>query len=168
VPQATIHDLRKRQATMPCDDSIAPCQLQIALLNKGRRGGEYELIDLPNASMDDCQEVSVELEINPSRQLPKPMPSVGVGLGAGIRKPARRQLLTGTAGREPATAVVSAERQPFIAIAHDDSYAGCADEIDGGRRIAAVGGQVASADRLLSRDAEPFGLPTAAVAARLL
>src|SRR5215831_6616782 len=108
--------------------------------------------------MDDRQETSVEFEINSSRQLRKPMPSVGVDLGAGIRKPTRRKLLTGTAGREPATAVISAKRQLFIAIAHDDSYAGCADEIDRGRRIAAIGGQVASADRLLSSDAEPSGL----------
>src|SRR5215813_5125358 len=168
VPQAAIQGLRKWQPTMPCDDSIAPCQLQIALLDEGRRGGEYELIDLADASMDDRQEASVEFEINPSRQLRKPTASVGADLGASIRKPARRQLLTGTAGREPATAVISAERQLFIAIAHDDSYAGCADEIDRGGRIAAISGQVASADRLLSRDAEPFGLPTAAVAARLL
>jgi hypothetical protein len=158
VPQAATHDLRKRQPTVSCDDSIAACQFQIALLDEGRRGREYELIDLSNASMDDRQKASVEFEINPSRQLRKPTPSVGVDLGAGIRKPARRQLLTGTAGREPATAVVSAERQLFIAIAHDDSYAGCTDEIDRGRRIAAIGGQVASADRLLSCDAEPFGL----------
>jgi hypothetical protein len=98
----------------------------------------------------------------------KPTAAISADLGAGIRKPARRQLLTGTAGREPATAVISAQRQLFIAIAHDDSHAGCADEIDRGGRIAAISGQVASADRLLSRDAEPFGLPTAAVAARLL
>ena len=97
------------------------------------------------------------------------MASVDADLGAGIRKPARRQLLTGTAGREPATAVISAQRQLFIAIAHDDSNAGCADEIDRGRRIAAIGGQVAGADRLLSCDAEPFGLRKhAAVAAKLL
>jgi hypothetical protein len=65
---------------MPCDDSIAPCQLKIALLDEGRRGGEYELIDLSNASMDDRQEASVEFEINPSRQLRKPTPSVAVDL----------------------------------------------------------------------------------------
>jgi hypothetical protein len=158
VPQAAIHNLRKRQPTMPGDDCVAPCQLQIALLDEGRRGREYELIDLPNASMDDRQKASVKFEINPSRQLRKPTPSVGIDLGAGIRKPASRQLLTGTAGCEPATAVISAERQLFIAIAHDDGYAGYTDEIDCGRRLAAIGGQVASADRLLSCDAEPFGL----------
>src|SRR5262245_16812927 len=108
--------------------------------------------------MDDRQKASVELEINPSRQLRKPTPSVGVDVGAGIRKPARRQLMTGAAGGEPATAVISAQRQLFIAIAHDDSDAGCADEIDSGRWISAIGRQVASADRLLSRDAESFGL----------
>ena len=116
------------------------------------------MIDLRDASMDDRHKVSVEFEINPSRQLRKLTPSVGVDLGAGIRKPARRQLLTGTSKREPATAVISAERKLFIAIAHDDSYAGCADEIHCGRRIAAIGGQVASADRLLACNAEPFGL----------
>src|SRR5262249_30083872 len=158
VPQAAIHDLRKRQPTMPCNNSIAPCQSQIALLDEGRRGGEYEFIDLPNASMDYRQEASVEFEINPSRQLGKPTPGVSVDLGAGISKPARRQLLTGAVGRESAIAVISVERQLFIAITHDDSYAGCADEVDCGRRIAAIGGQVASADRLLSCDAEPFGL----------
>src|SRR5262245_61608114 len=157
VPQATIQDLRKRQPTMPCDNSIAPGQLQIALFDEGRRGGEYELIDLPNRSMDDRQQPFVKLEINPSRQLCKPTASVSADLGPGIRKPARGQLLTGAAGCEPATAVISAERQLFIAIPHDDSYAGCADEIDRGGRIAAIGGQVASADRLVSCDAEPFG-----------
>src|SRR5262245_28303546 len=120
---------------MPRDDSIAPCQLQIALLDEGRRGPEYKLIDLLNASMDDRQKAPVKFEIYSSRQLCKPTPSVGVDLGAGKRKPARRQLLTGAAGCEPATAVISAERQLFIAIAHDDSYAGCADKIDGGGRI---------------------------------
>ena len=116
------------------------------------------MIDLLNSSMNDRQKASVKFEINPSRQLCKPMASANPDLGAGIRKPVRRQLLTSTAGREPATAVISAERQLFIAIANDDSYAGCADEVDRGRRIAAIGGQVAGADRLLSRDAEPLGL----------
>src|SRR5262245_32909140 len=157
VPQATIQDLRERQPTMPCDNSIAPGQLQIVLFDGGRRGGEYELIDLPNRSMDDRQKPFVKLEINPSRQLCKPTASVRPDLGAGIRKPVRGQLLTGAAGCEPATAVISAERQLFIAIAHNDSYAGCADNIDRGRRIAAIGGQVAGADRLLSCDLEPLG-----------
>jgi hypothetical protein len=154
VPQAAIHDLRKRQPTMPCDDAIAPCQFQIALLDERRRGAEYELIDLPNASMDDREKASVEFEVNPSRQLRKPTPSVCVDLGAGIGKPARRQLLTGTSGREPASAVIGAEGQLFIAIAHDDSYAGCADEIDCGRRVAAIGGQVPGADRRRNRRRE--------------
>ena len=127
VPEAAIHDLRKRQPTMSCDDSIAPCQMQIALLDGGRRGREYELIDLLNASVDDRQKASLEFEINPSWQLCKPMTSVDADLGAGIRKPAQGQLLTGTAGREPATAVISAKRQLFITIAHDNSYAGSAD-----------------------------------------
>jgi len=47
----------------------------------------------------------------------KPTAAISADLGAGIRKPARRQLLTGTAGREPATAVISAQRQLFIAMA---------------------------------------------------
>src|SRR3974377_2158867 len=158
VPEAAIHDLRKRQPTMPCDDSITPCELQIALLDEGRRGREYELIDLLNAPMDDSQKAPVECEINSSRQLCEPAASIDADLGAGIGKPARRQLLTGTARHEPAAAIISAERQLFITIAHDDSYAGCADAIDRGRRIAAIGGQVAGADRSLSCNAEPFGL----------
>ena len=79
MPEAAIHDLRKRQPTMPCDDSITPCQLQIALLDEGRRGCEYELIDLLSASMDDRQKASVEFEINPLRQLCKPAPSIKRG-----------------------------------------------------------------------------------------
>src|SRR5262249_40840768 len=163
VPQAATHGLRKRQPEVSGDDSIAACQFQIALLDEARRGREYELIDLPNASMDDRQTASVELEINPPRQLRKPTARVGADLGAGIRKPARRQLLTGAARRETATAVIGAERKLLIALAHDDSYAGGAEgggggEIEGGRGMAAVGGEVASADRWLTCDAEPFGL----------
>src|SRR5262249_62095631 len=76
------------------DESIAAWQFKLALLAEARRGPEFELIDLPNASMEDRQTASVELEINPPRQLRKATARVGADLGAGIRKPARRQLLT--------------------------------------------------------------------------
>src|SRR5262249_58153431 len=94
VPEAAAQVLRKRQPAVSGDDSIAACQFQIALLDEARRGREYELIDLPNASMDDRQTASVELEINPPRQLRKPTARVGAHLRAGIRKPPPTQLLT--------------------------------------------------------------------------
>src|SRR5215472_17459948 len=65
VPLLALKTLWFNTGTL-CNITCRNCYIESspALLDEGRRGREYELIDLSNASMDDRQEASVEFEIN--------------------------------------------------------------------------------------------------------
>ena len=158
VPELAVDELAERQAAVAGDHAVGTGGGYLAVLDEGGGGGEDEAVDEVDAAVDHGQTLAGDAEIDAGRQRGEPTAGIVADLAIRVGEPGGGEALAGATLGIAAGAVVGSLGELLVAVAHDDMDAGAAHEIDGFRRAAAIGDEVAGADDASARDAEPVGL----------
>src|SRR6516225_4586268 len=145
--------LGKRQSAVSCDDGICSGLFELAGFDGGCGGSKDKAVDAIGASVDRGKARDAQLDIDPPRQPRHPCPRPGIKLCGGMGKPGGRQSLALTSCGKAAAAILAIRREALLTISHHNVASKVAYELDGCRRVGAVGHDVTRTDNTPGRNA---------------
>jgi len=87
VPQSSVDRLSKGQAAVAADDAVYSRLPDLLQFDRGRRGPKNEAVGDVDATMDYCESIAADFNVDPPRQIGHPSPRISVQLARCVGEP---------------------------------------------------------------------------------